>query len=580
MSQTNLSAQGYSNNWIFGANVSLDFSTNPPQYKYLEFVKNSGTIDPSYNIESSASVSNAEGKTLFYAVGQYLFNGFTNTLISSNLGTTLDASQGNLIVPKPGTNDQYLLFTIDASYCSDGQPGSSRGTRYYNIKVDEAAQTVSVSLPSSGTPLTAPSSYLNVIEGQAVCPTGTPEEYWYIVHGASGYMTPDGNFRLYKIKSNGVLYDHEQKIGPNFSNCSYINIKFNSCYTQVAVATSTELTLYNFDVSTGLLSSPSTYISDQIYGLEFSPNGKYLYTSSGADDKKIAPQLLKFSNVNNGILSSPIVMANLDATTTPQDVTPKSGHLQLGPDGNIYSVNKIDYTFNIRKNFIGVILHPDSDIAVYKPTYIEVTLPRLYSSLAAVGMGLPNFPKSLILNKESFYVNDINISKSNEVCQNKSVKITYQRAGSLSSSAIWTIEGNTFTTNFDTTGITSINYTFANSGATSISVDILDNCNTPVTISKTVNVNTTICNATGIADEILKSTIYVYPNPSNGQFTIQAAQEGIYSILNELGQTIQTIDLNTSNQYKINIENLAEGMYFIYGYNANHKVTQKILIKK
>jgi len=74
--------------------------------------------------------------------------------------------------------------------------------------------------------------------------------------------------------------------------------------------------------------------------------------------------------------------------------------------------------------------------------------------------------------------------------------------------------------------------------------------------------------------------ILTFPNPNNGTFNIKAPVEGIYSIINELGQKIQQIELNSSNNYCANVENLNSGIYFIIGYNKDSMLKQKIIVAK
>jgi hypothetical protein len=83
-------------------------------------------------------------------------------------------------------------------------------------------------------------------------------------------------------------------------------------------------------------------------------------------------------------------------------------------------------------------------------------------------------------------------------------------------------------------------------------------------------------------NQIVKNNnqLIVYPNPNNGAFIVQSTSEGVYSIINELGQTIQQFKLNSSNKYSINIENLNTGIYFIVGFNNNKMLRQKIVVTK
>ncbi len=73
------------------------------------------------------------------------------------------------------------------------------------------------------------------------------------------------------------------------------------------------------------------------------------------------------------------------------------------------------------------------------------------------------------------------------------------------------------------------------------------------------------------------SLIQVFPNPNNGQFTIQAKVKGDYSIVNELGQIIQTFKSESDN-YKVNLKGLSNGIYFLKVENRNHSVNLKIVV--
>jgi uncharacterized repeat protein (TIGR03803 family) len=77
-----------------------------------------------------------------------------------------------------------------------------------------------------------------------------------------------------------------------------------------------------------------------------------------------------------------------------------------------------------------------------------------------------------------------------------------------------------------------------------------------------------------------RSQIIIYPNPNNGAFTMNAASEGIYTIQNELGQTIQSVKLNSTNNFTVNIDNLSNGIYFVTGFNNEIITRQKIVVTK
>ncbi len=94
--------------------------------------------------------------------------------------------------------------------------------------------------------------------------------------------------------------------------------------------------------------------------------------------------------------------------------------------------------------------------------------------------------------------------------------------------------------------------------------------------SKYINVNSIKINETVNNN----NQLIIYPNPGKGVFTIQSTSDGVYSITNDIGQTIQKFELNGANKYTINIENLSNGMYFIVGVYDNQILKQKVVVTK
>ncbi|HWY11638.1 MAG TPA: T9SS type A sorting domain-containing protein [Bacteroidia bacterium] len=81
-------------------------------------------------------------------------------------------------------------------------------------------------------------------------------------------------------------------------------------------------------------------------------------------------------------------------------------------------------------------------------------------------------------------------------------------------------------------------------------------------------------------EEISSSNVVVnfYPNPNNGDFIIKSETEINLTIVNELGQKIQQLNLNTLNNYKVQLTNLNGGMYFIT--SPQGKINKKIVVIK
>jgi hypothetical protein len=129
-----------------------------------------------------------------------------------------------------------------------------------------------------------------------------------------------------------------------------------------------------------------------------------------------------------------------------------------------------------------------------------------------------------------------------------------------------------------------------NTGPTGSSLTVSPTVTTNYTVSGTAT--TTGCNntasvtqsvsaCTGIAESLSAEAILsIYPNPSNGDFTIATDREMTISLLNNLGQVVKTVSVNASNHYKANITNLANGIYTITSEDKQQMIRQKIIVSK
>jgi hypothetical protein len=66
--------------------------------------------------------------------------------------------------------------------------------------------------------------------------------------------------------------------------------------------------------------------------------------------------------------------------------------------------------------------------------------------------------------------------------------------------------------------------------------------------------------------------LVIFPNPNNGEFTIQAQNEDVLTIINDLGQMIETIELSHENNFLYRVSGLQGGIYFIIGKTVKQKV--------
>jgi hypothetical protein len=90
---------------------------------------------------------------------------------------------------------------------------------------------------------------------------------------------------------------------------------------------------------------------------------------------------------------------------------------------------------------------------------------------------------------------------------------------------------------------------------------------------------TVTSSVTGINSYSQASGLSIFPNPNNGDFTISLNKEEIFSLVNNLGQTIQTIQLNQSNNNSANVSGVEPGFYFLVG-KSNALLNYKVVVGK
>ena len=85
-----------------------------------------------------------------------------------------------------------------------------------------------------------------------------------------------------------------------------------------------------------------------------------------------------------------------------------------------------------------------------------------------------------------------------------------------------------------------------------------------------------VSTCTGIDENTIEFSFRVFPNPNNGDFSIQSQREDVVTIFNELGQVIETIELNQQNNFSCKVNSLPNGIYFVIG----KTIKQKVIITK
>ncbi len=113
--------------------------------------------------------------------------------------------------------------------------------------------------------------------------------------------------------------------------------------------------------------------------------------------------------------------------------------------------------------------------------------------------------------------------------------------------------------------VTTINYSVTGIGA--------NGCQNTATLSLKVNsctdINETISHS---------SSLQLFPNPNNGEFNLVGSSQMNLLIINQLGQIIKTVELNSANAFQTKISGLSSGIYFVKEENKQNGTVSKIIV--
>lgn len=89
-----------------------------------------------------------------------------------------------------------------------------------------------------------------------------------------------------------------------------------------------------------------------------------------------------------------------------------------------------------------------------------------------------------------------------------------------------------------------------------------------------INISSTVGIGSNVADEILN----IYPNPSNGLFSIKGAKGMKLEVFNSLSQLVLNIE-NNSDEFQLDLSTVPSGIYFLKCTGNGKQITKKLLKK-
>jgi len=316
-----IKAQKQANLWYFGLNAGADFSTG------TAVALTNGAL---YATEGTATICDPSGNLLFYTDGITIWN--KNHIIMP-AGTSLmgggSSTQPVVIVPLPGSNVIYYVFTTD-------ETGNSNGFRY--SVVDMTLDGGQGDVISKNNPILTP-----VTERLTAIRESFGANYWVAVHewGSNAFVS-------YKLSSTGLSAPVKSFTGIVHTTAkimhTYGQMKFSPCGNKLAVAAGylDTVQVFDFNENTGVFSNPLTIpIPAHVYGIEFSPDGSKLYVSTYDANATLVQYDLSLT-------STAAILASKTALSTTVDTY----GLQIAVDGKIYVCKSFS-------TYLGVINFPN-----------------------------------------------------------------------------------------------------------------------------------------------------------------------------------------------------------------------------
>ncbi|AYB32137.1 PKD domain-containing protein [Chryseolinea soli] len=358
------------NIWFFGKNAGLDFNppnpNNPSPPPVPNPIKNNVMDAPA----GTSTISDRNGQVVLFTDGKSVWNR-QEQLLSADIGGDPLSAQAALIIPVPGDETLYYIFTTKAVY-GDG----TFELRYtlFDLKMNNG--TGGLVDPDGNPATTSPSTVLFTKSTERI----TGNANWLIAHEYG-----NNSFRAYKISQQGIGNPVISSIGSDHNYATAANgqgyMKLGA-KNRLAVALSTPgvsnvVEVFDFADSSGTVSNFRTAdlknANGQVYGVELSSGGNKLFASlQGSGSSQIVE--FAFDSLGMPYLKKPPIAP----------VGQKLGAIQLAPNGQVYVAAEGDTKLGV------ITVNEDTaTVSQFQPSKQDL--------LAGTNsrLGLPNFIQNL-----------------------------------------------------------------------------------------------------------------------------------------------------------------------------------------
>lgn len=317
------------NNWFFGYNAGLNFSSGAP-------VATPGSLR---GWEGCSAMSDRNGNLLFYTDGITVWNRNHQVMANgANLNGDTLCTQSALITGYPGNDSLFYIFTV-------AKEAEAKGFQYSLVNMKLNGGFGDVVPAQKNIPLVTP-----VCEKVTAVMHRNTNDIWVITHKFGS-----DEFYVFQVNCAGLNTTPLISTAGNIANRITNTIgylKASPDGNKLAMAGFTSVVeVFDFNAATGAVTNPRIIAGNPNnitgpYGVEFSGNSKLLYVSESYNSNGSgAFYVVQYKLDTPNIADSRIAVDSGYGNT--------AGALQLGPDSIIY----IAYD---QQPFLGAITHPDS----------------------------------------------------------------------------------------------------------------------------------------------------------------------------------------------------------------------------
>ena len=366
------SGQGEANNWFFGNNAGITFNNGAP-------VALAGNAMSAF--EGCATISDGLGQILFYTNGLEVWDA-TNSVMANGSGLLggQSSTQSGVVVPRPLSTNIYYIFSIPPN-------NGTSGLTYSEVDMTLNGGLGDVTTNKNVALVTPVAEKVTAVQHS----NGT--DIWVIVHESN-----TNNFFTFLVTAAGVQTTPINSTagvaltGTDFAG--YMKASPNGDLLALSRYGAKFVDLFNFDATNGTISGPLVELpnnSGSPYGVEFSPNGNYLYGSGDGSNEIQQWDLTQLTPTD--IINSKTVIATSASFTV--------GALQVGPDSKIYCTKTGSTHLGVidQPNQLGVASnYIDSAVFLNGPTS-SYGLPNFIQSFFSASITATNF----CLNDTTFF---------------------------------------------------------------------------------------------------------------------------------------------------------------------------------